>query len=365
MVAWGGGGDYQDATPQSLLPSTLAGLGWPPNAGPPLRLPRRLACGVPGGGGVSEDLSRDELRGSIPRWLNTGSGHLYRVPPLDVVFTAWEPDPFRQASAVIAYAPEQSKRALLKAMRELQRLGVSQIAEEHDALQTIEQQYWLDQAEKERINRRDAEKQGRPFEPDNALPPDFGRTPEMQAWHRWKTAAKIIRSQGEAKVKGDLMTGTLVAFGEPARIGAHPEWITPPTWMELDPDESSPGKFVGGGNTYWRVRVMRFSGVLAIQPKVQEATKESLPTPTKKPRKGGLDYAIADAPLVAEAISRVDSGENAWVVAQDLALRARGSTRGYSKAQRLHGRIKARLRERASGQESVQPPFSPEHYAKD
>ncbi len=35
------------AAPDStcLLPSTLAGLDWPSNAGPPLRLPRRLACG--------------------------------------------------------------------------------------------------------------------------------------------------------------------------------------------------------------------------------------------------------------------------------------------------------------------------------
>ena len=246
-----------------VLPSTSAGLGWPPNTGSPRRLPRRLQCGVRGGGGVSED----ELRGRTPEWIDSLTGHSHDVPARDVVFTAWETDPFRYASAIAAYAPEHQKQELLECMRELQRLHVLQDADGRKALQMLHHQYWQNRTAQEGRDRIAAEERGETFVHDETPPPDFAKSSEMDAWRSWATAWARIRTY---PIIGDLAAGTLVAFGERDHAGAELEWIARSAWRHLEADRTTLGRFVGGVNIFWNVRVLRLADVLAMQPKVQQ-----------------------------------------------------------------------------------------------
>ena len=81
--------------------------------------------------------------------------------------------------------------------------------------------------------------------------------------------------------------------------------------------------------------------VIQLWPEVRQ-TGDGDVQPSRR-RRGGLDYALRDAPLVIEGVARVRSGEIAWDVARDLAPRALGSSHADSKAKRLLGRIHACL----------------------
>lgn len=118
-----------------------------------------------------------------------------------------------------------------------------------------------------------------------------------------------------------LLEGYLVAFGDPNRAGAIPEWIAPRQWVDLQPDPDHSTLFRGGGTAYWNVRVMplrEFQERAALELEKDASESAAPPGPDlsadvtlppdaqpsssgrgrKRGPKGGLTDQIADKILV-------------------------------------------------------------------
>ncbi|MGI4940705.1 MAG: hypothetical protein ACRYHQ_09110 [Janthinobacterium lividum] len=148
-----------------------------------------------------------------------------------------------------------------------------------------------------------------------------------------------------------LLIGELRAFGDRDRAGAWPEWIAPRAWKDLKRDPNNGGRFEGGGNTYWNVRVVPLGVVLRdLSTPNGDAASENVPLAVPKAalhdqrkRIRGRSYAIPDAPLVKIGSDGVDSKlyKDATDAARALAKHAEGSGNEDSKVKRLLGRIKS------------------------
>jgi hypothetical protein len=101
----------------------------------------------------------------------------------------------------------------------------------------------------------------------------------LMAWRKYRGALSALR----LALLGRLMFGTLVAFGDPGRPGADPEWIPVRSWYYLKPDLITRNKVSGDAGAYWFVKVVDLA---------QEAS-------WRQPELGNAPLGETDAPAIA------------------------------------------------------------------
>ena len=83
-----------------------------------------------------------------------------------------------------------------------------------------------------------------------------------------------------------LIRGEAVAFGDPDKSGACPEWIAPRQWADLTSSPESPWRFEGGGRSYWNVRVMTADDLEQMRQVGEQATAPAVEAEPKQDRGG-------------------------------------------------------------------------------